>query len=58
VLFSFFQHFFSGIRHLLMDLGAGYELTTSRTWAIAVFIASLTATAFVAMFAISRFLGI
>jgi succinate dehydrogenase / fumarate reductase cytochrome b subunit len=26
VLWSFFQHFFSGIRHLLMDLGAGYEL--------------------------------
>jgi succinate dehydrogenase / fumarate reductase cytochrome b subunit len=58
VLFSFFQHFFSGIRHLLMDLGAGYELTTSRTWSIAVFIASLTATAVAAMFAISRFLGI
>jgi succinate dehydrogenase / fumarate reductase cytochrome b subunit len=58
VLFSFFQHSFSGIRHLLMDMGAGYELSTSRTWSIAVFIASLTSTALVAMLAISRFLGI
>jgi succinate dehydrogenase / fumarate reductase cytochrome b subunit len=58
VLFSFFQHFLSGIRHLLMDLGVGYELNTSRTWSIAVFIASVTATAVVAMFAVSRLLGI
>jgi hypothetical protein len=41
-----------------MDMGAGYELSTSRTWSIAVFIASLTSTALVAMLAISRFLGI
>lgn len=58
VTYSFFQHFFSGIRHLLMDLGAGYELTTVRTWSIAVFIAALTATALVAMLVASRFLGI
>lgn len=58
VTYSFFQHFFSGIRHLLMDLGSGYELTTVRTWSIAVFIAALTATALVAMLVASRFLGI
>ena len=58
VTYSFFQHFFSGIRHLLMDLGAGYELTTVRTWSIAVFIAALTATALVAMLVASRFMGI
>lgn len=58
VTYSFFQHFFSGIRHLLMDLGAGYELTTVRTWSIAVFIAALTATALVTMLVASRFLGI
>jgi succinate dehydrogenase / fumarate reductase cytochrome b subunit len=57
VLFSFFQHLFSGIRHLLMDLGAGYELKTNRTWSIAVFIAALTATALVAMLVASRFMG-
>lgn len=58
VTYSFFQHFFSGIRHLLMDLGAGYELTTVRTWSIAVFIAALTVTALVAMLVASRFMGI
>ena len=58
VTYSFFQHFFSGVRHLLMDLGAGYELTTVRTWSIAVFIAALTATALVAMLVASRFMGI
>ena len=58
VTYSFFQHFFSGIRHLLMDLGAGYEQTTVRTWSIAVFIAALTATALVAMLVASRFMGI
>ena len=57
VLYSFFQHLFSGIRHLLMDLGAGYELKTNRTWSIAVFIAALTATALVAMLVASRFMG-
>lgn len=58
VVYSFFQHLFSGIRHLLMDLGAGYELTTVRTWSIAVFIAALTATGLVAMLVASRFMGI
>lgn len=58
VLYSFFQHMFSGIRHLLMDIGAGFELVTNRSWALAVFIAALTATALVAMLVASRFLGI
>lgn len=57
VTYSFFQHFFSGIRHLLMDLGAGYELKTVRTWSIAVYIAALTATAMVAMLVAARFMG-
>ncbi len=57
VTYSFFQHFFSGIRHLLMDLGAGYELKTVRTWSIAVYIAALTATALVAMLVAARFMG-
>lgn len=57
VTYSFFQHLFSGIRHLLMDLGAGYELKTVRTWSIAVYIAALTATALVAMLVAARFMG-
>ena len=53
----FFQHFFSGIRHLLMDLGAGYELKTNRTWAIATYIASITATGLVLLYVANRMMG-
>src|SRR6201996_858034 len=27
---AFFQHLFSGLRHLLLDTGAGYELRTNK----------------------------
>jgi len=29
---AFFNHMTSGIRHFVLDLGAGYELTTNKTW--------------------------
>ena len=58
VTYSFFQHLFSGLRHLVMDMGAGYELTTNRTWALAAFVAAIFATALVALFVASRFLGV
>ncbi|SRR5690606_19551337 len=31
---AFFQHLFSGLRHLVLDIGAGYELRTNRFWSI------------------------
>jgi succinate dehydrogenase / fumarate reductase, cytochrome b subunit len=31
--FAFFFHMAAGIRHFVMDLGAGFELKTNRTWA-------------------------
>lgn len=58
VTYSFFQHLFSGLRHLVLDMGAGYELTTNRNWALAAFVAAIFATALVALFMASRFLGI
>jgi len=58
VTYSFFQHLFSGLRHLVLDMGAGYELTANRNWALAAFIAALFATALVALFVASRFIGI
>jgi succinate dehydrogenase / fumarate reductase, cytochrome b subunit len=58
VVWSFFQHVFSGLRHLLMDMGAGYELGTSRNSSLLVFIASLTATGAVALLVASRFVGL
>ncbi len=30
---AFFQHLASGLRHLVMDTGAGFELRTNKMWA-------------------------
>jgi len=30
---AFFQHLLSGLRHFVLDTGAGYELKTNNTWA-------------------------
>ena len=30
---ALFQHTHSGIRHFVMDIGAGYELSTNKFWA-------------------------
>lgn len=32
---ALFSHLMSGIRHLVMDLGAGFELDTNRNWSVA-----------------------
>ncbi len=40
-----FQHTASGLRHLVMDMGAGCELATNKFWAIVTIIASVTLTA-------------
>ncbi len=41
---TFFQHMCSGIRHLIMDTGQGFDLVTSKTMALAAFGASITLT--------------
>jgi succinate dehydrogenase / fumarate reductase cytochrome b subunit len=58
VTFSFFQHLASGLRHFVLDMGAGYELKTNRLWASVAFVAAFFATAMVALFVASRFLGV
>lgn len=58
VIFSFFQHLFSGLRHLVLDMGAGYELKTNRTWALAAFVAAIFATALVALVVAPRVIGV
>ena len=35
LVWAFWQHTLSGLRHFVMDLGAGYELRTNRRWAVA-----------------------
>jgi len=42
---SFFQHLLSGIRHLVMDTGAAFELGINRTFAILTIVGSLLLTA-------------
>lgn len=42
---AFFQHTLSGIRHLVMDIGAGFELGTNKRMAYATIIGSFLLTA-------------
>ena len=42
---AFFQHLFSGIRHLFMDAGEAFELKVNKSAAIATIAASVLATA-------------
>jgi succinate dehydrogenase / fumarate reductase cytochrome b subunit len=42
---SFFQHLLSGIRHLVMDTGAGFELGINKTFAILTIVGSVVLTA-------------
>jgi len=41
---AFWQHLFSGLRHLVLDTGAGYELRVNRFWAVMTLAGSLFAT--------------
>jgi succinate dehydrogenase / fumarate reductase cytochrome b subunit len=54
---AFFQHLFSGLRHFVLDTGAGYELKTNKMFSILVFIGSLTATAAVWLYAFAEALN-
>jgi succinate dehydrogenase / fumarate reductase cytochrome b subunit len=41
---AFFQHLFSGIRHLLTDSGMGFELRANKTSAVLTIVGSVLAT--------------
>ncbi|MBO9375273.1 succinate dehydrogenase, cytochrome b556 subunit [Sphingomonas histidinilytica] len=41
---SFFQHLFSGLRHFVLDIGAGYELKVNKTGSIATMVGSVLVT--------------
>lgn len=41
---SFFQHLLSGVRHLVMDTGAGYELGVNKTFAVLTIVGSVLLT--------------
>ncbi|HKR25586.1 MAG TPA: succinate dehydrogenase, cytochrome b556 subunit, partial [Allosphingosinicella sp.] len=40
-----FQHTLSGIRHFVLDIGAGYELSSNRFWAALTLVLSILLTA-------------
>ena len=42
---AFFQHLLSGIRHLVMDTGAAFELGINKTFAILTILGSIALTA-------------
>lgn len=42
---AFLQHTASGLRHLIMDVGAGFEIETNKMWATVTAIAPLLLTA-------------
>ncbi len=41
---AFFMHLFNGLRHFVLDTGAGYELKTNRIWSILLVAAAPVAT--------------
>lgn len=41
---AFFQHLFSGLRHFVLDTGAGYELKVNKLWSMVVIVGALLAT--------------
>ena len=41
---AFFQHLLSGVRHLVMDTGAGFELDTNKRFAVLTLVGSLVLT--------------
>lgn len=42
---AFFQHMLSGLRHLVMDVGAGFELSKNKFWANMTIVGSVLLTA-------------
>ncbi len=57
VTYAFFQHFYSGLRHLVMDMGAGFELKSNRMWSQIVFVAAFLTTAAIALLVATRYMG-
>jgi succinate dehydrogenase / fumarate reductase cytochrome b subunit len=45
LVWAFFQHMLSGLRHFVMDAGAGYELRTNKFWAVMTMVGALLLTA-------------
>jgi len=42
---AFFQHLCSGLRHFVLDMGAGYELEANARWSVLTIVISVVLTA-------------
>lgn len=42
---AFFQHLATGVRHFVLDIGAGYELETNARWSVLTILISIVLTA-------------
>lgn len=42
---AFFNHLCSGIRHFVLDMGAGFELDTNKRWSVATTVGGIVLTA-------------
>jgi succinate dehydrogenase / fumarate reductase cytochrome b subunit len=51
---AFFQHLLSGIRHLVMDAGRGFEIHTNKRFAVVTVVGSLLLTAALWAFILGR----
>jgi succinate dehydrogenase / fumarate reductase, cytochrome b subunit len=51
---AFFQHLATGVRHFILDIGAGYELKVNRMGAFATIAFSITATAAVWAYIVTK----
>lgn len=52
--FAYFFHLAAGLRHFVMDAGAGFELNTNRTWAWATMVAPVLLTGLVWLAAFAK----
>ena len=55
--FALFEHTYSGLRHFVMDAGAGYELQTNKLWSAVVPVLALASTAALWMYLASKSIG-
>lgn len=44
VSWCFFNHLASGVRHFVMDMGAGYEVDSNRRWSVATMVLGVVLT--------------
>ncbi|WP_028641318.1 succinate dehydrogenase, cytochrome b556 subunit [Novosphingobium acidiphilum] len=51
---AFFQHMATGVRHLVLDIGAGYELNANARWSILTLVFSVAATVLFWAFVLTR----